>query len=225
MIKIRESFTFFFIVQVIVFITTFSGFYLKLDKKHKALSDILALETYVSTIEGVAYMWIWYHIDDIKNMAKKRYLDWVITTLLLLVSSVVYFKYEKSKENNFKEQITLSNVWETDKKIIQEMFLYNLLMLGFGFAGEMGIIPKYYSVPIGFVFFGLLFNLIYKQYCSVSNVGRQIFPIYLIVWGLYGVCAVLGDVPKNIGYNILDLVSKSFLGLYIFYLAYKLRKR
>jgi len=225
MITIRDSFAFFFVVQIIVFFITLSGFYLKVDKKHKALTDILALETYVSIIEGFAYIWIWFTIGDIKNMAKKRYLDWIITTLLLIVSTGVYFIYEANMEQGNKKDITLLSVWEDKKSIFFEMFLYNILMLAFGFAGEIGIIPKSISISMGFIFFGLLFRSIYIHFCSISEVGKKIFPIYIIVWGLYGMAAVLNELPKNIGYNALDLVSKSFLGLYIFYLAYNLRKR
>jgi len=221
-ITIRQSFSFFVLVQLIVFFLTGYGMFIKVHKDHQALTDMLALETYVSLIEGAAYIWIWYTINDIKNMATKRYFDWFVTTLLLIFSSIVYFKYEESKENGFNEQITARSVWDSEKENIMKMFGYCTVMLIFGFLGEINIIPKSISVPIGFIFFALLFQLIYK-YSQRSVKGRQLFPVYCILWGLYGICAVFPDLYKNIGYNALDLVSKSFLGLYIFYLSTKLR--
>jgi len=223
-ITIRDSFSFFVLIQVIVFILTAYGMGLEVNREHRALTDMLQLETYVSIIEGLAYIWIWYNIHDLKGMATKRYFDWFITTLLLIFSSVVYFKYEENKDENFRNEVTAKTIWKSEKENILTMFAYCTLMLIFGFLGEIEIIPKSVSVPIGFVFFGLLFMKIYT-YAKTSVIGNKLFPVYLVLWGLYGVSALLPDLYKNIGYNALDLVSKSLLGLYIFYLAFKLRKR
>ena len=42
---------------------------------------------------------------------------------------------------------------EENKKEILLMFAYNFGMLAFGFLGEVNIISKYISTPIGFYFF------------------------------------------------------------------------
>ena len=39
----------------------------------------------------------------------------------------------------------------------------------------------------------------------------------LLIWALYGVAAYFDHIPKNISYNILDVISKNFYGLYIFF--------
>jgi len=223
-ITIRDSFSFFILVQVIVFILCVYGKGLSVHREHKALTDILQLETYVSIITGISYFWIWINIDNLKGMASKRYLDWFITTLILIFSSIVYFKYEANKEESFRNEITIKTVWKKEKKNILMMFAYCTFMLVFGFLGEKDFIPKTFSVPIGFVFFGLLFMKIYK-YAKTSAIGNKLFPLYLVIWGLYTISPLLPDLYKNIGYNALDMVSKSLFGLYIFYLAFKLRKR
>ena len=41
------------------------------------------------------------------------------------------------------------------------------------------------------------------------------FTMYAI-WSLYGVAAALDDVPKNVVYNGLDVVSKNFYGLFLY---------
>ena len=37
------------------------------------------------------------------------------------------------------------------------------------------------------------------------------------IWSLYGVAAVLPTIPKNLSYNVLDIISKNFYGLFIYY--------
>ena len=46
--------------------------------------------------------------------------------------------------------------------------------------------------------------------------------LILIVWSLYGVAATFSPNLKNVSYNLLDLVSKNFYGLYIYYEILKL---
>jgi hypothetical protein len=35
----------------------------------------------------------------------------------------------------------------------------------------------------------------------------------LVVWSLYGLVYLLGDVYKNIAFNLLDLIAKCFIGI------------
>ena len=90
-------------------------------------------------------------------------------------------------------------------------------MLVFGYLGEINILPKYISIPIGFIFFYKSFNLIYSNYGNKSIVGKNLFIFLVIIWGLYGVVAILPVTEKNISYNLLDIVAKNFYGLYIYY--------
>ena len=41
---------------------------------------------------------------------------------------------------------------------------------------------------------------------------------FLILWAGYGILYFMDDVTKNVGYNVLDLFSKCFVG--IFFWAY-----
>ena len=43
------------------------------------------------------------------------------------------------------------------------------------------------------------------------------------IWSLYGVAAMLPSNYKNFSYNILDIFSKNFYGLYIAYRIYENR--
>ena len=85
------------------------------------------------------------------------------------------------------------------------------------YAGKTKAIPKMVSIGIGFVFFYLSFELIYREYASKSELGTKLFKVLVFLWSLYGVAANFSHIPKNISYNMLDIVSKNFYGLYIYY--------
>jgi hypothetical protein len=104
-----------------------------------------------------------------------------------------------------------------NKDLILKIFGFNFLMLLFGYLGEINTISKYIAIPIGFGFFYKSFELIFNNYASVTNKGRNLFLFLVSVWSLYGVAAIMSPNVKNISYNLLDIVAKNFYGLYIYY--------
>jgi len=46
----------------------------------------------------------------------------------------------------------------------------------------------------------------------------MLFYSFVILWAFYGVFYQMDDITKNVGYNVLDLFSKCFVG--IFFVAY-----
>ena len=76
------------------------------------------------------------------------------------------------------------------------------------------------STIIGFLFFIVLYGTIYMKYLYVNNVfdNQVIFWAFVLFWTGYGILHEYDDETKNIGYNILDLFSKCFVG--IFFWAY-----
>lgn len=215
---VKKTIQFSLVIQILTGIISIHGFFLKIPKEDKILKDILALETLVQFIELIFYIWIAFAIININNMTSRRYIDWVITTPTMLLSTIMFMKYQEEKELNKKEdKIKTEKFIKNNKNLIIEMFLYNLGMLVFGYLGEINILPKYISIPIGFIFFYKSFNLIYSNYGNKSIVGKNLFIFLVIIWGLYGVVAILPVTEKNISYNLLDIVAKNFYGLYIYY--------
>jgi len=53
--------------------------------------------------------------------------------------------------------------------------------------------------------------------------GKKIFVLLFIIWGLYGIAFMLSDIAKNNLINLLDLFAKNFFGIFLFYEAYKLK--
>ena len=62
------------------------------------LKDILTIENVVQLVEGLVYIWIVYYSLNFDDMINKRYLDWFITTPLMLISTILFMKYNTEKE-------------------------------------------------------------------------------------------------------------------------------
>jgi bacteriorhodopsin len=150
-------------------------------------------------------------------MTPRRYIDWTITTPIMLLSTIIYFKYSEYKEKGQSKPFTLNDFYDENKDNIHKIVVYNALMLLCGYLGETGVINKQLSIPMGFFFFYLSFNLIYHEYAIHSEIGKTLFNILLFLWALYGIAAMLPIKEKNLCYNVLDIFAKNFYGLYIYY--------
>lgn len=216
---VKNTIWFSLILQIITGLIPLPGLFIKLEEKDAILSDILILETIVQFIELLFYVWIAFSVLNIKKMASRRYIDWIITTPTMLLSTIMFMKYQERKENNELENKPLKTMGfiKENKDLILKIFGYNFLMLIFGYLGEINTISKYIAIPIGFGFFYKSFELIFNNYASVTNKGRQLFLFLVSVWSLYGVAAIMSPNVKNISYNLLDIVAKNFYGLYIYY--------
>ena len=212
------------IVQLLTGLVSAGGIFVKLEEADLILHDVLLIETIVQLIEGLFYVYIAYAIKSIKSdsITSRRYFDWVITTPIMLLSTIMFMEYESSKKLN--ETITTKKVLTDNKKELIKIGLYNFGMLAFGYLGETNIISKQIGIPIGFVFFGLSFYEIWDKFAYKTEKTRNLYYFLIGVWSLYGVAAMLPVLSKNIMYNILDIIAKNFYGLYIFYEIIKLKK-
>ena len=207
------------LIQLITGIIPLHTLFININEKHDILKDILILETVVQFIEMLFYIWIAFAVLNIKKMASRRYIDWVITTPAMLLSTIMFMNYQEKKEKNKldEEPVKTKQFLNDNKDNIVKIFLYNLIMLTFGYLGEQNILSKFISIPIGFVFFFKTFELIYNNYAIHSNLGVKLFYFMFIVWSLYGVAATFKPNEKNVSYNVLDIISKNFYGLFIYF--------
>lgn len=206
------------IIQVTTTIIQLFGLFFKVSKKDEILRSVLKIETIVQIIEGIFYTWLAYSFYKLKDVTNARYYDWIITTPLMLLATIIYFKYLETDK-----VYTLSEFVTDNKKEIGIIFVYNWLMLLFGYLGEINYINLFTSISIGFIFFSFLFCEIYKKYVTTTG-AFNLFIFLIIVWGLYGISAMMNVNMKNLMYNILDIVSKNFYGLFIFYKLYLVAK-
>ena len=204
-------------VQIITTLISLDGFRYDVDPKDAILKEILFIETFVQVIEGYFYSNIINVVEKLEYMTPRRYFDWMITTPIMLFSTIIFFKYSEMKEKDELESFTTKQFYDNNRDNVHKIALYNGLMLLFGYLGETGKIAKHISIPIGFLFFFLSFKIIYEEYAIKSKLGLLLFKVLFVIWALYGVAAMLPDKEKNISYNCLDIFSKNFYGLFIYY--------
>ena len=214
-LTVKNTMRFSLLVQIVTGLLSLHGLFILLPEKDRVLTDILGLETLVQFIEMIFYVWISYATVNVNIMASRRYIDWFITTPAMLLSTIAFMKYEEQKEKN--ESITFLDFLKENKNNILLIFSYNLGMLLFGYLGEVNILSKYISIPIGFLFFYKSFELIYYDYAIKTQIGKNLFTYMGTVWSLYGVAAMAPPNIKNMSYNLLDIVAKNFYGLYLYY--------
>lgn len=218
MLSVEQTTDLSIIVQVITGLVSVNGIFLPLPEKHSVLTDVLKLETAVQVVELFFYIFLLRHMSkNISGMAATRYFDWVITTPTMLLTTIIYFKYEEYMEKKIDKTLKFWEFIEENKQNIRVIFICNFLMLLFGYLGETKVIDNKTSTTIGFAFFAITFYKIYMDYGRHSEVGKKMFVFLLVVWGLYGFAAMASDEIKNNSYNTLDIVAKNFFGLYLFY--------
>ena len=199
-------------IQIVTTLLSLDGLNYDLNDKDKILKDILILETIVQVVEAIFYIWVIAALKDLKLMTPRRYIDWFITTPTMLLSTIIFMEYLKN-ENSF----TFMEFMNTHKKNITVIFVSNALMLLFGYLGETHKLNKNKSVFFGFIPFFISFYTIYDNYAKHSELGNKLFKFLISIWSLYGIAALLDIKTKNICYNLLDIVSKNFYGLFIYY--------
>jgi|688.fasta_scaffold175491_2 bacteriorhodopsin len=178
--------------------------------KNVLLRDLLKLELLVQVVEFVFYSWMVYTWGKygLQNIIRFRYYDWMLTTPSMLVTLMAFLGASPSQ--------TLGSFVAEHKDFITGIISLNFSMLLLGLSGEFQCVTQNQSVLLGFIPFVLYFGLIYNRFIADKNLPQTkvgLFYYYFMVWSLYGLVALLPPVPKNIGYNILDLFSKNLLGI------------
>lgn len=214
-----------FLAQIVTLFIGLNAQFVMLDPKDIILKQALALENVVQFIEGSFYLWfILFYLNNVDktDIAKYRYYDWVLTTPTMILSAIVYFQYNNLKHQD--QEFTLLEFLKSDKNKVLELFGYNFGMLAIGYLQEIGLVHIALSTFIGFGFFFMLFIKIYNYYVKQSSTNYLIFYLMASIWSLYGIAAIFKFKLKNACYNILDIFSKNFYGLFLAYLVFSLRK-
>lgn len=146
-------------------------------------------------------------IIDWADITKTRYIDWALTTpLMLLVLSIVL-------GNNAKVPVKLP--------FIVMLIATNYAMLYAGYLGENKEIDRFNAFVFGFIAFFIMFGLLFFTFLNNRFVlaNYALFGFYIIIWSIYGIAFMFNEEYKNIIMNILDCISKCFvgLGLWVYY--------
>ena len=171
------------------------------------IRHVMNLETTVSFVAAIVYglfnEMVKTHDWQLKDFTKLRYLDWMITTPLIILGLLLFYN---------------QSVSSIPYKTFFTMVCFNWLMLLSGYMGEQGSIPKEVGVGLGFGFLVALLWLMYTC-CIPTGSNSSALITFAILWSLYGIVYMLDEETKNISYNVLDIFSKAVfgVGLWLFY--------
>lgn len=132
-----------------------------------------------------------------------RYNDWFITTPIMLLVLCLVLAY------NNKSYVRLSTY------LI--VLLLNFSMLLAGYMGERGTIDKRHGCILGFIAFIAMYAVIWMAFVRESTKSDNfwIFGAFVLVWAVYGIIYLYGEKAKNITFNVLDAISKCFVGIFL----------
>jgi len=215
--------------QVMTGLIDFLALQVNIPEEKKVLKQLLKLELAVQVIEGLFYVWLVKSFDGVEDVTRYRYYDWSLSTSIMLFTLMIYLEYLKD------ETKTMSEIYNKHKNTIIMVLILNLMMLKIGYLGEIKKIPSKTSASLGFIPFLLYYKIIYDNFVKdekldglkddVKKEIRVLFWYFFIFWGSYGLSAYMPYKEKNISYNILDLFSKNFFGIFLSYKVYTQRKK
>jgi bacteriorhodopsin len=201
-----------FSITYILLITTGTIIFIEALRNGAAsfTSHVMNLETAISIVAGYFYSKFITEIErseetnthlNWEKINKYRYVDWSITTPIMLLVLCMFLA------NNAKTTIHVFTYFT--------IVVLNYIMLGFGYLGETNITSRKTGLIGGFSAFFLMFGIIYTKFVRPkwSMSSNLLFGLYLLVWSLYGVVYLFDTEMKNALTNILDLISKCFVGL------------
>ena len=188
------------------------------------IKELFFIEFFVQIIEALFYIWLAYNFKKLSNMTPNRYMDWVLTTPTMLITLISYLIFLEAKVTKQTGNLRLISVLKDNYKTLVPILSLNWMMLLFGYLGEIKVIPIVYSVLLGFIPFLIYYYMIFKNFVannkSTTCSGLNLFMYFFFFWSLYGVAAFMPYYIKNIMYNILDLFSKNFFGIFLVYIIY-----
>lgn len=197
------------VAQLLIGAVTSVGFFMnvKNDQDREDLNTILAFEV---SSQGIEFLWYAFVLIQSQAItARLRYIDWVLSTPVMLISLAMFFRHRDTTSSSS----SVLSVFESYE--IYACLGVNWIMLAFGFAMEsnwisdmLGLVGGGLSLVGSFTFLAVL--------TPTETTSHVLFWATFGVWGLYGVAAALDDVSKNVMYNAIDVVSKNGFGLFLF---------
>ena len=174
--SIRLSFT---ITYILLLTTGTITFIEAIRTQNPIVRHILNLETCISVIAGYFYYIFTNKIADYERtntqihwaeIVETRYIDWSITTPLMLIALCVVL----SNEINLQVRLPIMAI----------IIVLNYAMLYAGYLGETNRIDRTAANILGFLPFLAMFGVIYWKYVmpKFSLANRTMFYFYLLVY-------------------------------------------
>jgi len=206
----KDKLIFSFTLTYILLITTGTITFIEaMRTKVPLIRHIFNLETAISIIAGYFYGKFVQNIKesyenkqeiDWQDIVKTRYLDWAITTPLMLMVLINVIVHHNNQSPSIQVYLVI--------------LVLNYVMLYMGYIGESKKNNNLEFI-IGSAAFLAVYGIIYFLYVrpKYNLFNYFLFFFFFIVWSFYGLVYRLDVKTKNIAYNVLDLVSKCFVGI------------
>jgi bacteriorhodopsin len=202
-----------FMITYILLLTTATITFIEaMRTKDPVIRHIFNLETCISIVAGYFYSLFVSKIDEAEKnntplnwneITDFRYIDWSITTPMMLLALSVVLGYNAKVSVNMVFMMTV--------------LILNYFMLVVGYLGEINIISRLQGFIFGFIaFFAMFFVIFMKFLNSKFNLFNYVlYGIYFVVWSIYGIAYMFSEEYKNIVMNILDCIAKCLIGIFL----------
>lgn len=207
--EISRSVYFSFYITYVLLLTTVTITVIEaIRTQNPVIRHVLNLETCISVVAGYFYSIFVAKLDapqqtpiNWSEITRIRYIDWSITTPIMLLTLCIFLGHNIQKTVPFSIFIII--------------VIFNYLMLYIGYLGEQQKINRIFATIFGFIPFIGMFYLIFSRFVLPKyRLDNYIFfTTYVFIWSLYGMVYLLPEEPKNIAMNILDGISKCFMGI------------
>jgi len=207
--------SFWLISMALVAATAF--FFIERDRVAGKWKTSLTVSGLVTLIAAVHYFYmrdVW--VSTGESPTAFRYIDWLLTVPLLMIEFY----------------LILSAVAKVPPGVFWRLLLGTVAMLGFGYAGEVGLMDARIAFVPAMAAWGYIIWEIFKGEASQINAGlanvhvqkafKAMCLIVTIGWAIYPIGYFIGyftsgaDVgAMNIIYNVADFVNKIAFGLII----------
>ncbi|OUU50592.1 MAG: hypothetical protein CBC12_05215 [Candidatus Puniceispirillum sp. TMED52] len=198
-------------VQFLAGITTIATFFIPGPTNYEYTNDvklIVGIEGASQVVEFIYYfVAVMFFKGDISTWT--RYIDWYISTPVMLLSTAMFFVHRARGD-------ILSVLDIQNSPHMFTAFALNALMLSFGLAMELNTIPRVIGVGFGTLAFTASFSFVGRYVDDTDSMSYILFWCIFGVWLMYGAAATFPYIPRNVMYNLLDIVSKNFYGVFLF---------
>ena len=186
----------FYLTYVFLLTTATITFIEAMRTKVEKVRHILNLETCISVVAAYFYGRFVEIADkgqiDYKQLNMTRYVDWFITTPIMLLVLCLAFLYNSGGRLRFT----------TFLKILA----MNFAMLASGYAGSANIIDKVTALGIGVVFFFALYGFIYYKFIARNQFSIILFYIGpSLHFGFVMVCFIYRKINLKMWHTTISI--------------------
>ena len=181
----------------------------KINNKWNTSLSVSSIVLFIAAIHYFYMKQLWSKTSN--SPTSIRYIDWFLTVPLQIIE--------------FYLILSVSN--KIPKTLFYKLLGASILMLLFGYLGELGVIDRMVGFVLGTIFWlYILYELFFGEAAKIrdtTNDKKVVFAfdilkwIVFVGWSIYPIGYLLNNSNMNFVYNIGDFVNKILFCLVIWY--------